>query len=156
MMKGRIAQIGTSPEIMNHPADEDIAAFVGIETILEGRVLKGEKGIAAVSVSGSEIEAAMDAAPGEAVILCIRPENVTLATGPGANPISARNVFPGRVQRILPAGFFYKVHLNCGFPLIAYITKPALEDLRIEEGSGVTATFKATAIHVIRRREPPI
>jgi tungstate transport system ATP-binding protein len=156
MMGGKIVQIGTSAEVMNHPADEDIAAFVGIETILEGRVLKSERGITVVSVSGSEIETAMDAAPGEAVILCIRPENVTLATGPSINPTSARNAFPGKVQRILPAGLFYKVHLDCGFPLVSYVTKPALEDLRIGEGSDITASFKATAIHVIRRREPPL
>ncbi|MFB3924875.1 MAG: ABC transporter ATP-binding protein [Syntrophales bacterium] len=152
MERGKIAQIGPPAEVMNHPADEFIASFVGTETILTGSAVGGNAGTFTTSVSGRLIEAAGGALPGEQVILCIRPENVTLSANPVPEPSSARNVFSATVERIIPAGFFHKVRLDCGFPLVAYVTNHALEDLRLEPGKNVFASFKATAIHVIRKK----
>ncbi len=152
MREGSIVQIGTPGDVMNHPLDEAVAAFVGMETILEGRVLRTGSGTAVITVSGEEIEIAGEAPPGEDVTLCIRPENVTLAIGPSEGLTSARNSFPATVAKINPAGYFYKVHLDGGFPLVAYVTKHAIEDLSLKEGKRVMASFKATAVHVIRRK----
>jgi molybdopterin-binding protein len=41
------------------------------------------------------------------------------------------------------------VHLDCGFPLAAFVTRPSVEILGLREGGAVIATFKATAVHVI-------
>ncbi len=152
MNQGKIMQIGKPEEIMNHPASEWLASFVGTETILTGRVAGQSGGTLMISAFERSIEAVGDAAPGEEVALCIRPENVTLSTNPCTPATSARNVFPGTVERILPAGAFFKVRLNCGFPLVAYVTRNSVDDLSLREGGAVTAFFKATAIHVIRRK----
>jgi tungstate transport system ATP-binding protein len=64
-------------------------------------------------------------------------------------PSSARNYFPARVTKVLPWGMAFKVHLDCGFPLVAFVTRPSLDILHLAEGSTVIATFKATAVHVI-------
>jgi len=40
MNKGSILQIGSPEEVMNHPINEFVASFVGIETILSGKVVK--------------------------------------------------------------------------------------------------------------------
>ncbi|MGH7961135.1 MAG: TOBE domain-containing protein, partial [Candidatus Binatia bacterium] len=64
-------------------------------------------------------------------------------------PSSARNHFPAQVARILPWGVAFKVHLDCGFPLVAFVTRPSIEVLDLREGATVIATFKATAVHVI-------
>ena len=88
---------------------------------------------------------------GEPVVFCIRPENVTLAVLPHQEATSARNVFPAMITKIVPLGLYYKIHLDCGFPLVAYVTGHSLENLSLQEGQIVSASFKATAIHVIRK-----
>jgi tungstate transport system ATP-binding protein len=45
--------------------------------------------------------------------------------------------------------------VDCGFELVAYVTRQSLDELLLEEGKGVTASFKATAVHVISRGAPP-
>jgi len=45
----------------------------------------------------------------------------------------------------------YKLSLECGFPLVAYITIPSYEELEITQGAIVYASFKSTAVHVILR-----
>ncbi|HEY5497207.1 MAG TPA: ABC transporter ATP-binding protein, partial [Syntrophales bacterium] len=51
MNEGRIIQIGAPAEVMNHPIDEFVASFVGVETIIEGRVIKCERGTATIAVN---------------------------------------------------------------------------------------------------------
>jgi tungstate transport system ATP-binding protein len=41
--------------------------------------------------------------------------------------------------------------LDCGFPVVAYITVSSCEDLGLCEGTSVTVSFKATAVHVMAR-----
>jgi tungstate transport system ATP-binding protein len=150
MEGGRIAQIDRPAVVMNRPVDEFVASFVGTETILSGRVWENRRGTLAVRVNGAEIEAVGNALPGEEVVLCIRPENVTLAMSGDEKATSARNAFVGRIERIVPMGLFHRVHLDCGFPLVAYVTSQSVESLGLIEDLQVAASVKATAIHVIR------
>ncbi len=151
MNGGRILQIGSPSEVMNQPIDELVASFVGVETILTGKVVKKDGGTLLVSIEGQEIEVVGSAHLGETVVLCIRPENVTLSTRLSREGGSARNVFTGRIEKIVSLGLYQKVQLNCGFPLVAYVTHPSLEELLLTEGKEVKASFKATAITVIRK-----
>ena len=41
--------------------------------------------------------------------------------------------------------------VDCGFPLVALITKQSLDDLGLAVGQETTATFKAHAVHLIAR-----
>jgi tungstate transport system ATP-binding protein len=50
-------------------------------------------------------------------------------------------------------GLYQKVHLDCGFPLVAYVTNHSLQELLLEEGKKVKASFKATAVMVMRKGE---
>ena len=151
MESGRIAQIDRPAVVMNQPVDEVVASFVGTETILEGQVRGVNETSLIVNVDGSEIEVVGKGKTGERVVLCIRPENVTLSIPDGNVKTSARNVFRGLIVRIVPLGLFHRVEIFCGFPLVAYVTTHALEELALSESMGVTAAFKATAIHVIRK-----
>jgi len=151
MNHGMIQQMGPPEEVMNYPATEFVASFVGVETILPGKVIKRNGGSFIASVEGKEIEAVGEAHLGETVLLCIRPENVTLSTQPHREATSARNLFVGRILKIVPLGPYQKAHLDCGFPLVAYVTTHSLEELSLNEGKEVRASFKATAIHVVRK-----
>jgi tungstate transport system ATP-binding protein len=155
MNEGRILQIGPPTEVMNQPRDEFIASFVGVETILSGQVVKKDRGSFIASIFAQEVEAVGEVEIGEPVVFCIRPENVTLAVPPHQEATSARNVFPAMITKIVLLGLYYKVHLDCGFPLVAYVTGHSLENLSLQEGQIVSASFKATAIHVIRKTRRP-
>ncbi|MCX8021525.1 MAG: ABC transporter ATP-binding protein [Syntrophorhabdaceae bacterium] len=147
---GRMVQDGAPEEVMNYPCNEFVASFMGVETILSGVVLKEEGGILTVSVSGLNIEAVGEAPIDSKVILCIKPEGVFLYPVSIEAQSSARNNFMGEVTRIVSSGFYQKVYLNCGFPLVAYITNASAKSLGVKEGINIRASFKATSIHVIK------
>jgi tungstate transport system ATP-binding protein len=149
MKAGEIVQTGTPEEIMNHPVDEFVASLVGIENILQGEATQRHDGAFVVSVSGHDLEVAGDMNPGERVILCIRPENVILSAIGTGNVINSTNAFQGKVERITPMGLYHKVKLNCGLPLVAYLTNHSLTSLRIKEGSEAIASFKPSFVHAI-------
>lgn len=150
MHQGKIVQSGTTSTIYNHPDSEFVANFVGTETILEGTVKSCSEGNILISVQGKEIEAIGNCSIGQRVYCCLRPENVVLSSRK-QEKISARNVFEAKVIKIIRQGFFNKLLLDCGFPLVAYITIPSYEDLDITLGTFVIASFKATSVHVIFR-----
>jgi tungstate transport system ATP-binding protein len=152
MNSGRIMQSGKTARIFNQPDSEFVANFVGTESILEGTVKSCAEGHMVISINGKVIEAVGDCSIGQKVFCCLRPENVTVSNYTQGK-ISARNIFEAKVSKIIRQGFFYKLTLDCGFPLVAYITIPSCEDLGISKGGTVIASFKATAVHVIRREK---
>jgi len=150
MSEGKIIQHGTTAQVFHQPVNEYIANFVGTEVILEGVVKKSKAGLMDVAVNDRIIEAAGDFRTGQKVCCCLRPENITVSkTMPGK--ISARNVFKGKVIKAVRQAYFYKLTLDCGFTLSAYITLPSFDELNIREGSTLAVSFKATAVHVIKR-----
>ncbi|MBN2106858.1 MAG: ABC transporter ATP-binding protein [Deltaproteobacteria bacterium] len=149
MRQGRLAQVGAPADVMNFPADEFVASFVGMGTVLKGRVLQTEQDTVQVAIGDKIIECVGQAAAGRQVILCVRPENVTLALPGCHDGDSARNHFSGTIARIIPMGHFLKVELDCGFFLSTHITHHSREALGLAEGSAVAASFKATAVHMI-------
>ena len=152
MNSGKLVQSGTTAEIFNHPDSEFVANFVGTETILEGTVKSCSEGNIIVSVYGKEIEAIGDCFAGQKVYCCLRPENVTVLNQT-LGKSSARNIFEAKVSKVVRQGFFNKLTLDCGFPLVAYITITSCEDLAIIQGVTVLASFKATSVHVIHREK---
>jgi tungstate transport system ATP-binding protein len=134
----------------SQPANEFVATFVGMENIFTGTVKEADNGLFSVSVAGHTMEIMGDGAPQESVVICIRPEHVVISlTNPEAT--STRNIFPCRVCKIVQLGLFTKVYLDCGFSLIASITNQSLDNLLLQPGSHVFASFKATAVHVFRK-----
>jgi tungstate transport system ATP-binding protein len=148
---GRILQAGPPEEVMNRPVDETVAEFVGVETIITGTVTRCLDGGVVAEMHDREIEAVGSAQVGETVLLGIRPEHVTLSRGPRSRT-SARNLLAGTVTGIHRRGFYARVDLDCGFPLVAYVTVLSLEELDLAVGTTVDAVCKATAVHVIGRR----
>jgi tungstate transport system ATP-binding protein len=114
-------------------------------------VTKIYDGTFVVSCAGVFLEAVGVVREGEQVVCCIRPEQVTISTDASAGHSSARNTFKGTIIKITPLGLFYKMQLDCGFPLVSFVTTSSLENLELKEGKTVTASVKATAIHVIRK-----
>jgi molybdate transport system ATP-binding protein len=48
-------------------------------------------------------------------------------------------------------GPLVRVDLDATFPLVAYITRPARDDLALVRGTPVVASFKGQSVHLIPR-----
>lgn len=152
LLQGRVRQVDTPEQVFGAPADEEVAAFVGVENLVPGQVVASANGLSVVETGPQRLEVAEEAPVGEAVWICLRPEDVTLS--PADQPAaasSARNRFHGRVVRVAPRGRLYHVTLDCGFHLVAAITPRSLQELGLACGQSVLATFKATAVHLLPR-----
>ena len=152
LLEGRVRQLDTPERVFSAPADEEVAAFVGVENIIPGRIVAFEGDLSVVQAGPHRLEVAAAGAFGEPVLVCLRPEDVTLA--PADAPwaaSSARNRFRGRVVRVVPRGRLYHVTVDCGFHLVAAITPRSLQELGLACGQEVAATFKATAAHLLPR-----
>jgi tungstate transport system ATP-binding protein len=153
MMDGRILQIGDAARLFRAPASEAVARFVGVETIVDGRITAVRDGLLTLAVGGQPVEVASggQGRVGAPVRLCVRPEDVTLCMPGDAALGSAQNWLPGTIARLLPAGTQVRVLIDCGFPLVAQIAHRAVEEMALVEGMPVVAGFKASAAHVIPR-----
>ena len=150
MQQGKIVQTGTPAEVMNRPANEFVANFVGMENIFSGEVREVAGSLLSISVGERVMEIPGDAVPGDRVVFCIHPEHVLITTADPDRTTSARNVMAGTVVRIVPFGLFNKVYINCGIGLVAAITNQSLSSLALQQESRVFASFKATAAHLFR------
>ena len=151
MMDGHIRQIGHPAEVFGHPTSEEVARFVGVETILDGRVIANREGLLTVEVDGVKIEALGKVSVGAHVLVCLRPEDLTIRRDERAAAESARNHLPGRVEDATRLEAQYRVQISCGPQVVALITKQSFEDLGLVVGSSVMVSFKASAVHLIRR-----
>ena len=149
LIGGQIRQIGAPSEIFGAPADADVAAFVGIETMFEAPVIGRGEGIVLLAAGEHQIEAIEHGVFSRALV-CLRPEDVTLSRD-AETSASARNRLPATVRRITASGATARVELDAGFPLVARITRRSLEELALAPGAPVVASFKATAVHLIPR-----
>jgi tungstate transport system ATP-binding protein len=149
LINGEILQIGTPNEIFFSPANMQVAEFVGVENILAGVVAKKENGLVIIDVSRKEIQAITDIPIGETVHVMIRPEDITLTRT--RETTSARNNFEGRINRVIPLGPLTRIEVDCGFPLLGVVTTRSAGELGLAVDTKICASFKATAVHVIKR-----
>ncbi len=145
MMNGEIKQIGMVPNVFNKPLNEEIAGFVGVENILKGEILENKNGVALIDTGKLKIYAVTNHERGEAALL-IRPEDIFFSKNLLRS--SARNNIKGRIVEITYLGTIFRVKMDNG--LVAFITKRSLEELKLEIGEAVYASFKATAVHVLK------
>ena len=152
LIDGKLHQTGSPQEVFSAPVDAQVAAFVGVETIVPGKVIESHEGLAVVKSNGFILEGMGNIPAGRGVFLCLRPEDVTLWAVDTAQPkSSARNHLQGKITSLQPQGALVRVVVDCGFPLVSLITRASALLLELKPGKEVIATFKATAVHLIGR-----
>jgi tungstate transport system ATP-binding protein len=154
--RGRPVQCGRPGELYYRPATPFAALFVGMENMVEGTIVEANNGLAVVGIGEKRLEVVSPLPAGRAVHLCLRPEDITLRSAAEAGPPdSARNHLTAVIRELRSQGPTFRVHLDCGFPLVARITRRSVEELGLSPGGLVQATFKATAAHLIPRAPDP-
>ena len=149
LLGGKLVQTGNATDIFHSPQNEQVAHFVGMENILEGIIVTNDEGIATLNIDSSAIQGVSSYPVGKEVYACVRPEDITIALS--GTQSSARNSFRAKITRVTFIGPLSRVEIDCGFQLVALVTKMSAEELNLQAGTEVYATFKATAVHVIER-----
>jgi len=106
LSEGRVVQEGTPKEIYQSPRDRFVANFIGTANFLEGEVAavagqKSEFGQVKTETGIIYCQLPNGAAPGDAVIVLVRPEDVVLCAESVA---PEENVLPGRVEIVAFVG----------------------------------------------------
>ncbi|WP_128378734.1 ABC transporter ATP-binding protein [Streptomyces cavernae] len=153
VVNGRLRQEGAPQEVLAKPVDPEVAAFVGVETRLPGRLLSVRDGLGTVMVQEHRVEAVTSLSPDRNVLCCLRPEDVTLRPlgrlSPPSPLTSARNRLEGRIVNVASKGPLVHVTVDCGALLVAAVTKTSTLEMGLRPGDRVEASFKATALHLI-------
>ncbi|MBN1214760.1 MAG: ATP-binding cassette domain-containing protein [Candidatus Lokiarchaeota archaeon] len=142
IMNGKIVDTGTPKSIFNHPKSVSNAKFVGIENIFEGIIINNNEGIAEVKFDDNIIYCLSEFNSGKVTIF-IRPENIVLSKS--LLKSSMRNNLKTNIKEIFSISKeLIQVTMSNG--LISYITSNAKEDLNLNKGDQIYASFKATGI----------
>ncbi|MCW7075863.1 MAG: tungstate ABC transporter ATP-binding protein WtpC [Candidatus Syntrophoarchaeum sp.] len=147
MMEGRIVQVGGVREVFNKPLNERIAEFLGVENVLEGVITDAEDGLSIIDLGGIEISALSDLEVGSRVNAFLRPEEITISKV--SQKTSARNNIEAKIEKIVNLGAVVRIELDSG--LVALTSRRSAEELGLERGAEIYASFKATAVHVVTR-----
>jgi molybdate transport system ATP-binding protein len=151
LVEGRVRQAGPIAEVFRRPTDLAVARALGVESLVPARIIGSGDGLLELRVGTATlraVDADLDLREPD-LVACIRAEDVTLLRQSTAG--SARNHFAARVVALDAEGPVERVSLDCGFPLVALITRQAREEMALAEGSAVVAAVKATSVHLVRR-----
>lgn len=148
LIDGRVRQQGVADEVFSRPVDETVAAFLGVENVLPGQIERATDEMTLVRV-GPGLVSVTQAPPSGAtrVLVLIAPDDIVIARARGST--SERNVFEARVTNVETIGRRVRLTLDCGFPLVAHVTRQSARELALRVGETVIASFKATEPHLI-------
>lgn len=146
VMNGEVVQVDTPHKIFNEPVSEKAASFVGVENVIEGKIVRNEDGVAIVETEDYQLSVLSSLKEGK-VKAFLRPENIILSKTKLES--SARNSVDGKIINITQFGPTFRIYMDNN--LSALVTKQAIEELGLKIGQKVYASFKATNIHIIRQ-----
>jgi ABC-type sugar transport system ATPase subunit len=149
MNRGQIVQTGTPEEVFRHPESSFVAGFVGVQNIFSGTCTT-EDGLSRVSIARPDGTEAVfwsltPHAGGEATVT-VRPEDIMI--GREACTTSARNSFAGTIIDVVDGGTVVAVHVDCGLPFIAYVSRQGWAAVGATVGEIIHLTFMADAVNV--------
>jgi tungstate transport system ATP-binding protein len=158
LLGGRIHQIDETARVFWSPDSEDVARFVGVETIADGRVESVNGSVTVVNVENCRIQTLTGGVPGDPVRVAIRPEDVALLAPDAAIAGGEPNALPGVVRSVTPSTPYIRVVVDCGFPLVSALTPRSVRELDLRPGARVVAIVKASAVHLIPNsaERPPV
>jgi molybdate transport system ATP-binding protein len=150
LIDGVVRQVGPVHEVFSTPLDAEVARGVGTENVVPARLVGRIDGLVKVRAGEAELTAVDPGGIDDEVFACIRAEEVVLEPAEGGLT-SARNALRGTVASLAVEGPLVRVSLECGFRLVALVTRPAAAQLGLAAGRPLTALVKAQAIRLVPR-----
>lgn len=143
---GRVVQSGPTQEVASRPTSAHVARLLGTN-LFQGSAVAGDGGNQVHLAQGPALSVAESCSG--SVFVTIAPSAVTLSIQPPEG--SARNQVRVEVKSLEQMGERIRVKLDGALPITAEITPAAVGELRLNEGSQVWASIKATEINVYPR-----
>jgi molybdate transport system ATP-binding protein len=150
LVGGAVRQVGPVADVFGAPVDAEVARVVGTENVLPARVARSEGGLLVVRSGAVELVAVDPGGAEEEVFACIRAEDVVVEPEAGHDS-SARNHLPGTVSSRHEEGPLVRLRIDCGFPLVALVTRASADRLGLRAGTRVTAVVKAPGVRIVGR-----
>jgi molybdate transport system ATP-binding protein len=144
---GRIVQRGTADELSARPLSAFVADLTGA-VVLTGSATTRADGLTEIALDGGGVALSTDSGEGP-IAISVHPWEITLEPGPGVADSSARNRLSGRVSSVRAVGNRVRVAVEAGQPLVAEVTAGARDQLGLEPGRDVVASWKATATRIV-------
>ena len=106
--KGKIAQIGSPPDVYDRPQNRFVAQFVGETNLLAGTVEeRGPQSALIRLTDGTSIVSRPPVTDARDIVVSIRPERIHLAP-----PAGTQNVLTARVEDVVYQGNHLRLHLQ--------------------------------------------
>jgi molybdate transport system ATP-binding protein len=150
LAEGGVRQVGAVHQVFSEPADLVVARVVGTENVAPARLVERRDGLALVEVETARLWAVDPGHLEDGAYACIRAEDVVLEPAP-TTLTSARNELVGTVRSLAPEGALVRVTLDCGFRLVALVTRASAARLGLAPGTRLAALVKAPAIRLVPR-----
>lgn len=149
---GVLIQTGTADEIFSEPKTAEAARFVGVDNIMEGRVIDNNDGIARIDLLSFIVEAPTPLLENTLVSVCIRAEDIAIEK---SKPIdtSVRNNWRGIIQQMLAEGPLIRIIADCGRKISVFVTRKSCEELSLTIGTEVWFSVKASSVHIIHKKK---
>lgn len=149
ILGGRLVQAGPTDVVFRSPVDEAVARFIGVENLIPVRVVSRGEDSFRLEAGGVTLTCAPSSLRDETATACVRAQDILLAAGSARSTLSARNCVAFTVEAIEHAPAGVHVRLTGPFPLVALLTRAAVEELGLAPGKAVSACFKSSAVHLI-------
>lgn len=147
---GSVTQAGTRESLVKTPKSLYVGEFLGIN-LFEGHAAERDAtGLTRVIAGGGEFLVADNAEPGRVYVM-VDPRTITLSRDRPTG--SAHNLFEGAISEMIPeppAGDRVRVVVGTTPPLVAEITRHAVETMGLHPGMRVHAAVKATSVRTHR------
>jgi molybdate transport system ATP-binding protein len=143
MARGKVVERGPTREVLAAPRTAFTARIAGLNLIAGTAVDDGLRAEDGTLVAGM---LASDAALGEPAVAVFAPSAVSVYTGEDLPPGSPRNAIDTVVATVEPHGPVIRLRTEAG--LSADLTPAAVADLRLEPGTPVRLSIKATTVAV--------
>jgi molybdate transport system ATP-binding protein len=142
IVEGRVLQLGPPPELVAAPVDPFVASFTG-GNLLRGHATARANGLTEVTLEDGTILYSVDSAVGS-VGLVVYPWEVSVARQAVVD--SALNHVAAPITSLVPLGNRVRVRIG---QLVAEVTTESADQLALERGETVVASFKATATRLV-------
>ena len=150
---GRIVAQGTPHEVICAPHRETVAQLAGIENIFDATVIANhvERGTMICELDNSSVQLEtplVRAEAGSHLKVAISAGDILLATEQPSG-ISARNILPGTMVRLVQRDVIVEATVNCGVEMEVHLTLAARDSLSLAAGRPVWLIIKTHSCHLM-------
>jgi molybdopterin-binding protein len=145
ILDGTVKQTGTNRQIFNN-SNKYLTSFSRLENVFSGESKMNKDNTSTIRVAKNLEIYATFCRRGK-VSVHVRPEEILVSIKPFQS--SARNMFKGIITQIADKGSVVRLTVDAGRKFNVQITKKSLTEMKLNIGSNVYLTFKASAVKPI-------